>query len=233
MGKVGQVYLDDRTGQPEWVSVNTGFFGTSESLVPLSTASAESGTVRLAYDKQMIKDAPRVDADDHLDPQEEERLWAHYGLDYAAGTSGTGTYAGTESYAGTDTRASSGTGDAMTLSEEHLDVHTERREAGHARLRKYVVTDTETVTVPVTREEVRLEREPITEGNRGDAYSGADLTESEHEVTLTEERPVVTKETVPTERVRLAKDTVTEERAVSEEVRHEEVDLDATDDRRL
>jgi uncharacterized protein (TIGR02271 family) len=112
----------------------------------------------------------------------------------------------------------------MTLSEERLRVGTERHEAGRARLRKYVVTEERTVTVPVTREEVRLEREPVTDANRDDALSGPELTESEHEVVLTEERPVVEKETVPVERVRLSTDTVEDEARVSEEVRHEEVE---------
>ena len=79
----------------------------------------------------------------------------------------------------------------MTRSEEHLRVGTEKVEAGRARLRKYVVTEQQSVQVPVSREEVRVEREPITDANRGDALSGADITEEEHEVVLHEERPVV------------------------------------------
>ena len=239
IGKIGQVYLDDQTGQPQWISVNTGFFGTSESLVPLESATMEGDGVRVAHTKAVVKDAPKVDADQHLDPAEEQRLYQHYGMDYGSyddtsydTTRGTETYAGTDTYAGTttghDTTRSHDTDDAMTLSAEELHVGTERREAGRARLRKYVVTDTETVTVPVTREEVRLEREPITEANRGDAYSGPDLSEAEHEVVLTEERPVVQKETVPVERVRLETDTVTENRTITEDVRHEEIEAEGT-----
>ena len=73
----------------------------------------------------------------------------------------------------------------MTRSEEHLRVGTEQVEAGRARLRKYVVTEQQSVQVPVSREEVRVEREPITDANRGDALSGAEITEEEHEVVLT------------------------------------------------
>ncbi len=93
------------------------------------------------------------------------------------------------------------TDEAMTRSEEQLHVGTEQQETGKARLRKHIVTETETVQAPVSREEVRVEREPITEANRGQAMAGGDLTEEEHEVTLTEERAVVTKEAVPVERV--------------------------------
>ena len=79
----------------------------------------------------------------------------------------------------------------MTVSEERLNVGTQRREAGRARLRRYVVTENVTQTVPVQREEVRLEREPITEANRGAAVSGSEISEDEHEVVVHEERPVV------------------------------------------
>lgn len=117
----------------------------------------------------------------------------------------------------------------MTRSEEQVRVGTETRETGRVRLRKYVVTENVTQTVPVSREEVRLEREPITDENRGDALAGGDITEEEHEVVLTEERPVVQKEAVPVERVRLDKDTVTEQQQVDETVRKEEIELDESD----
>ena len=100
-------------------------------------------------------------------------------------------------------------------------------ETGRARLRKYIVTENVTQTVPVSREEVRIEREPITEANRGQALGGAGLSEDEHEVVLSEERPVVAKDTVPVERVRLDKDTVTDEQQITETVGKEEIDLDA------
>lgn len=227
VGKAGQVYLDDETGRPEWVSVNTGLFGMSESLVPLDSASVDDDVVRVGYAKDHIKDAPHVDAEQHLDVQDERRLYEHYGRDY--GTSyGTGY---DEVAAGGLTGEASGQArtsgdDAMTVSEERLNVGTERREAGRARLRKYVVTEDVQTTVPVTREEVRLEREPITDGNVGEAMEGPDITEGEHTVTLHEERPVVNKETVPVERVRLATETVRDEVPVNEQVRKERVETD-------
>ena len=118
----------------------------------------------------------------------------------------------------------------MTLSEERVEVGTQKREAGRARLRKYVVTENVTQTVPVQREEVRLEREPITEANRGAAESGPEISEEEHEVVLHEERPVVEKEAVPVERVRLDTETVTDDVTVNEEVRKEKVDTDIDED---
>jgi uncharacterized protein (TIGR02271 family) len=112
----------------------------------------------------------------------------------------------------------------MTRSEEQLKVGKTSRESGRARLRKYVVTEEEQVTVPVQREELRIEREPITEGNVDEAMGGPAISEEEHEVVLHEEEPVVEKRAVPKERVRLEKDTVTDERTVTEEVRKERID---------
>ncbi len=247
LGKIGGIFLDDQTGQPEWATVNTGLFGTRETFVPLAQAQAGAGEVRLPYAKEQVKGAPSVDADGgHLSQEEEAELYRYYGLDYSESRSDSGLSEGSAGYAGTTTgRADSGrdgvyddveeravghdtsgptTDDAMTRSEERLRVGTERVEAGRARLRKYVVTENVTQTVPVTREEVRVEREPITDGNVGQAMDGPAISEEEHEVVLHEERPIVAKEAVPVERVRLTTDTVTEEQTVSEELRKEQIE---------
>jgi uncharacterized protein (TIGR02271 family) len=118
------------------------------------------------------------------------------------------------------------TDQAMTRSEEELRVGTARREAGTARLRKYVVTENVTQTIPVQREEVRIEREPITEANADEALDGPAISEEEHEVVLHAEEPVVEKRAVPKERVRLDPDVVRDERTVSDEVRKEHIDID-------
>ena len=120
----------------------------------------------------------------------------------------------------------------MTRSEERLNVGTQTSEAGRARLRKYVVTENVTQTVPVRREEVRVEREPITDATRDEAMSGPAISEEEHEVVLHEERPVVAKEAVPVERVRLDTETVTDEVTVNEEVRKEQIETDLDADTR-
>ena len=105
-------------------------------------------------------------------------------------------------------------------------------EVGKARLRKYVVTEQQQVTVPVTREEVTLDREPITDANVGSALDGPTISEEEHEVTLHAERPVVDTEAVPVERVRLGKQTVTEQESVSAAVRKEQIEFDGPEGRR-
>lgn len=241
IGKVGQIYLDDATNQPEWMTVNTGLFGMSESFVPLTDARAEGDRVEVGYPKDLVKDAPRIDADKHLSEDEEATLYRHYGLDDSRtgttgrghDTRGTGTTGRGHDTRGTGTSgydtSGQGTDAAMTRSEEHLKVGKENREAGKARLRKYVVTEQEQVSVPVSREEVRVEREPITEENRGAATSGPEISEDEHEVVLHEERPVVDTEATPVERVRLDTEEVTEQETVSGEVRKERVDTDIPD----
>jgi len=147
------------------------------------------------------------------------------------GMATSGMTTGTTDTTGYDERGTVGhdtsgptTDNAMTRSEERLNVGTRSEEIGRARLRKYVVTENVTQTVPVQREEVRVEREPITDANRDAATSGADLSEEEHEVVLHEEQVVVEKTAVPKERVRLDTDTVTEQRSVSEQIRKEQIE---------
>lgn len=113
----------------------------------------------------------------------------------------------------------------MTRSEERLDVGTTQQEVGRARLRKYVTTEEETVTVPVKKERAVLETQPVTEANSGPATEGPSISEEEHEVVLSEERPVVGKTTEPVERVRLGTETHTEE-TVTEEVRKEHIEAE-------
>jgi uncharacterized protein (TIGR02271 family) len=260
IGSIGQLYADDDTGEPTWVTVKTGLFGTSQSFVPVEGAHSQGDDLVVPYTKEHVKDAPRVDVDGHLTPEEEDRLYTYYergartysdtrnddldtrkdvdfqgDADLNAGTPTTGIDRDrdldrdtTRGAVGHDTSGPT-TDDAMTRSEERLHVGTERETTGRARLRKYVTTENVTKTVPVQREEVRLEREPITDANRGEALRGPDISEEEHEVILHEERPVVEKETVPVERVRLDKDVVQEDVTVSEEVRKEHIDADGVD----
>jgi uncharacterized protein (TIGR02271 family) len=240
IGDVGQIYLDDATGRPEWATVRTGLFGTKESFVPVAEAQITDEGLRVPYDKDAVKDAPRVDADQgHLSQEEEADLYRHYGLDYSEARSDSGLPGGRNGKGNRDARGTVGhdtsgpsTDDAMTRSEEHLEVGTQQREAGRARLRKHVVTEQETVTVPVTREEVTLEREPITDANVGAATSGPTISEEEHEVVLHEEKPVVATEAVPVERVRLGKETVTEQEQVTGEVRKERIEAEGVDENR-
>ncbi|MEY9776938.1 PRC and DUF2382 domain-containing protein [Arthrobacter sp. MW3 TE3886] len=386
IGSIGQVFVDNEAGQPSWVTVRTGLFGMSESFVPLEGARLEGNDIVVPYNKNQVKDAPRIDADRPLEPAEEDRLYEHYRMESgrtyteantadaapttqqdttgtdraetrdATGTAGyatttpatdagpapttqqdttetdraetrdaTGTagYAtttpatdagpapttqqdttetdraetrdatGTAGYATTtpaadagpapttqqdttetdraETRDATGTagyatttpatdvGPAPTTQQDTTETdraetrdatgtagyatttpatdvgpapttqqdttETDRAEThdatGRARLRKYVTTETVTRTVPVQREEVRIEREPIAEEDRGEFAGRPD---SDDEVILHEERVIVTTETVPVERVHIVTETVTDEVTIREKVHKEHFD---------
>jgi uncharacterized protein (TIGR02271 family) len=225
IGKLNEIYLDRDTNQPEWALVNTGLLGTKSSFVPLHGAAPAGEDVRVAYASDRVKDAPSIEADGELSQQEEAELYRHYGLEYSEVGSGSGLAEDTTTDTGGRRRAD----DATTRSEEELRVGTAQHERGRVRLKKWVETEEVQQTVPVRREKVRVEREPITDANVDEAMSGPEISEAEHEVTLSEEEPVVEKRTVPKERVRLEKDVETDEEQVSGQVRKERIDVE--DDR--
>jgi uncharacterized protein (TIGR02271 family) len=246
LGTIDAIYLDNETGQPEWATVTSGLFTATIAFVPLAQAQDTGDSVQVPYDKQQVKNAPSMEAGGQLSQDEEAELYRHYGLDYSEHRSDSGLPAGErdrdgdgvyddvqDSAVGRDTSGPT-TDDAITRSEEELRVGTETRERGRARLRKHVTTEQQTVTVPVQREEVRVEREPIrepiTDANLDAATSGPQISEEEHEVTLREEEVVVEKRAVPKERVRLDTEPVTDERLVAEEVRKEHIELDGDQD---
>ena len=125
-------------------------------LRPASGASISGGDIVVSYDKETVKNAPRVDPDGHLSPDEEQALYDYYGVGGSATAvdrdvdydRDADTTARTDTTVGHDTSGPT-TDDAMTLSEERVNVGTQTREAGRARLRKYVVTENVTQTVPV------------------------------------------------------------------------------------
>lgn len=238
IGNVGQVYLDDVSGEPTWVTVKTGLFGTSESFVPVDSATYAGDEVRVPYTKDVVKDAPRVEADTNISPAEEDELYRYYG-----------TQQGTERYtseydrqhttagvAGThhdrdldaDRRDLHTDKDGVTLHEENVDIHAAPVAGGDqkVRLRKYTVTENVTKTVPVTREEVRLERTPATGADvERDAFTDKD-GEVVAETTLRNEEVVVDRDVRATENVSLGKESHTEQAQVTEPVRREEVEVE-------
>jgi stress response protein YsnF len=224
IGRIEDLYADERTGQPEWLAVTTGWFGSNISFVPLAGATRSGDDLSVPYGKDQVKNAPNIDPTGRLSEQEEARLYRHYGRDYDE------TWTGETDRERARTNAS--TDEAMTRSEEEMRVGVQKEEAGRVRLRKWVETELVQQTVPVKREKARLEREPITDENIDEAMSGPDLSEDEHEVILHEERPVVTTETVPKERVRVTKDTEVVEQPVEAEVRKERIEADGEVDRR-
>jgi uncharacterized protein (TIGR02271 family) len=242
IGTVSEVWIEEGSHEPAWVSVHTGLFGMKESFVPLQGAEAGTDALHVAVRKDQVKDAPKVDADGHLSSTEERELYEHYGLnnmtregrDGRAGQAPTSRNGGQARQNAGQARQDAGQArqngqnrrddTELTRSEERLRVGTQAEESGHVRLRKYVVTENQQVTVPVRHEEVRIDREPIPEGSgtRGNAT----ISEDQRDMTLHAEKPVVQKDTVAMERVRLDKETVTEDQTVQGEVRKEQIDID-------
>jgi uncharacterized protein (TIGR02271 family) len=236
IGKVGTIYTDDDSGHPSFATVSTGLFGTSESFVPLENARMDGDDLRVDYTKEQVKDAPRVDADGQLSPEEEERLYEHYRLDR-------GDRGGNRDRdrdrdhdhdrdkdrdRDLDGDRDRGHGDTETVTahEERLNVGTRTEETGRARLRKYTTTETEKVEVPVSKEKLVVEREEVSGEARRGGLDDATDGDRDEEIVLREERPVVEKETVERERVHVGKEKFTDSETVSDELRTEHVDVE-------
>lgn len=257
IGDVGQVYLDTDSGQPEWMSVRTGMFGTKETFVPLGPAELRGDEVLVPFGADKVRHAPRVTIEGgHLPASEEARLYEYYGLQYrpygqreqAGEAAATAPPEREETMAATATEYQETSGfqetsglaaeapsreaaldqEAMTRSEERLLVGTEWRESGRAKLHKYVVTEEQQQTIPVREERIRVVHEPVSEDERERTFS--EIGESEQEVVLHSERPVVETETVPVERVRLDKEVVTHDETVGRQVRKERIDVEGVAD---
>ncbi len=186
LGPMGQLYVDDATGEPSWVTVATHSMGNPESFAPLRGATLTGSDVRLPYTHAKVYDSPKMSLDGHLSPEEEQHLLRYYGLlaekddvpvETAAGTAGLADTGGTgrpdadradagRADAGrARTQTSRPEGDySMTRSEEQLRVGTEIRETERVRLVKRVVTEDVTMTVQIRREELVLERVPVKDG---------------------------------------------------------------------
>ncbi|QCU78827.1 DUF2382 domain-containing protein [Citricoccus sp. SGAir0253] len=276
IGSVGQVYLDDQTDRPTFVTVRTGLFGMNETFIPVSEATQTADGLTVPFDKAFVKDAPNIDADGSLTPEEERRIYEYYRMDYGHTTGYDGTAADYTGPTGTDSglrdtdrdaglAASSGTAasgvsglgvqrgaddrtaadldrdvadrdtvgrdvdtdrETVVARNEELNVGTEVRESGRVRLRKHTYTDTETVEVPVTREDVVVERETIDPNSPEAQRSTGD---EEVVVTTHEEVPVVDK-TATAEKVTVDKTRVQDTERVSGTVQHEDIEVEGDGD---
>ena len=231
LGDVTAVYADDVTGRPDWMTVSTGWFGGAEQFVPIAGTTMDGDDLRTSFDEETVKGAPSVEDDDHLAADEERRLFEHYGMDPDAGPSADDDVARADEgygYSAAGRPATDGGGDdaSVTRSEEELRVEKTQRATGTARLRKYVVTEDVTMTVPVRKEVARITRETIGDDEGG--TNGGTIADGEtvEEITLSEEEITVEKDVVAKERVGLETETVTEDRQVSETVRKEQVETE-------
>jgi uncharacterized protein (TIGR02271 family) len=252
IGSVEDIFQDYDTGEPEWIGVSAGMFGTKRALVPVQGADVRDDGVYVPYSKDQIKDAPNIDGDE-IDESSERSLYTHYGLSYSdrrsestlreGGPAMSGEHVGTTG----ERPGTMGAGDEadvrgradiqgetdvqgegmVTRHEEELRVGTQDVDAGQARLRKWVETEPEQVDVALRRETARVTREPV------DRPAGeGEIGEEEIDVPLRGEEAVLEKETVAKERVGLEKDVETERETVGDEVRKEQIDVEGDVDRR-
>ncbi len=223
IGSVEEIYVDDETEQPEWIGLGAGFFGTKRVIVPVQGADLTGDRVTVPYTKDQIQATPDIDGDE-ISQATEAELYSHYGLEYSERRSDTGLPEGGYGTGVTDTtRERTGTvgeGDVVRA-EEEIQVGKHETEAGRARLRKWVETEPVEADVELRRETARVTREPIDQ-----PVSDAELGEEEVEVTLREEKPVVEKETVAKERIRVDKEVEVGHETVGDELRKERVEIE-------
>jgi stress response protein YsnF len=253
IGTVEHFYVDDLTGAPTWVAVTTGMFGTRQSIVPaLDATFTDDGGLRLPVAVDAVKSAPHLTGD-HLTPDDEAELRRHYGSGTDAGREAPATppvpspattavpgpalaAAPTVQIPAESPRPPAADDTAMTRSEERLVAGAERVATTRARLVKYVVTEEVQITVPIRREEIRIEHVPI---DAPDDEPGETLLTDQatvpgparglpDEIILHTERPVVSVEVVPVERVRLRTEVVQGQETVTGQVQREEIVVEKT-----
>ncbi|MDO5618124.1 DUF2382 domain-containing protein [Kocuria sp.] len=262
VGDVAQLYLDDATGEPNWVTVNTGLFGTNETFVPLDQARVNNGEIHVPYPKDFIKDAPNLDADAHIDEHQEDELYRYYGLiggttdagqagqhdglgerGDADGTAESAGAAGTAGAAG-----AAGAAGGVAASHQERDVEDDRARLGHDDTPESQGQYTRGQQAGAAGDYPDERGEYVHEGDQG--QHGLDCAEDrsaenqprnqapgaeENSVVRHEEQVNVGTERVQTGRARLRKRVVTEQETITVPVEREEVevinDADVADDR--
>ena len=221
LGSVEEIFIDEETGEPEWIGLGTGFFGTKRVLVPVKGAELREDAVYVPYSKEQVKDTPDIDSD-QISQETEGELYAHYGLDYSERRSGSGLPEG-----GPQKQRGTTGEEEVVRTEEELQVGKRETEAGRARLRKWVETEPVEADVELKRERARVTREPVDQ-----PVSDAEIGEQDVEVPLREEEAVVQKQAVAKERVGLEKDVETDRETVSDELRKERVEVEGDVDKK-
>ncbi len=227
IGKVEEVFHDTDTDQPEWIGIGTGFFSSKRVLVPVASAEVREDGIYVPYSKDHVSGAPNIDGDE-ISQETEAELYSFYGIEYGENRSDSGLPEGTQTDSTethTDTTRTPDridSSETVTRSEEELRTGTRQREAGQVRVRKYVDTEKVQTTVPTSREEVTVERVPVSEGTSTEA----EFSEGELTVPIVEEEAVVEKRPVVKEELRVSKETVTGEETVEGDVRKERIDID-------
>jgi uncharacterized protein (TIGR02271 family) len=229
LGHVGAVYFDNATGRPAWAAVQGP---RHTAVVPLELSRFDGTTLHVPFGADRLRSAPHHHPSTQISHRDGEDLYRHYGIGPTpqmgppdVGPTGA-VGAGAPGLRPGEAADPAEEGE-MIRSEERLRVGTETVRVGRARLVKYLVTEDVTYTVPVSREEVRLEYEHLSEPEH--VIAGTAPAEETYEVTRYEERVLFTKQTVAVERVRMVKRVVTTEQAVTGQVRAEHIDVHVLD----
>jgi len=123
-----------------------------------------------------------------------------------------------------------GQSQVMQLGQEELVANKEVVQTGEVSLRKEVITETQTIEVPVSREEVVIERRPIDSQEvaaAGSTLNASTLREGEEiRIPVSEERVTIDKRVVPREEIEVSKQRVEHLETISEDVSHEEVAIE-------
>jgi uncharacterized protein (TIGR02271 family) len=236
-GRLIELFVGKTSGEPEFGIVALGN-GEERVAVPLTGAlRGPGGTVVLPFAAERVLAAPRMQGEVDEIPAEVGRLiHEQFGMHDAptAATTPLPPTAATAPLPPTPPAAPLPANDhedvEVTLSEEQLAVETRAHATERVRVRKHVVTEEVTVTVTLRREELVIEREPVPATSHQAATTDFPLGDDGREVefVLHAEEPVVTKRVVPVERVRINRNTITEERRIADTVRRERVDVDET-----
>lgn len=223
VGSLTDVFFDTGTGVPNWALVEVG----SESgarFVPLTGAEILSAGLHVPLAHAVIARSPAASRPGPPDPDTEQQLSSYY----------QSVQSGERQADDLSPKPAAGSADdddVMIVSEERLRTGTEVRPSSRVKITKQIVTEQVTQTVPVRREELRIERIPIEADSSGDPGTAGiegdhhEFGQGEYEIVLYEERVVVTTVVVPVERVRLNTQTVTEDVVVTEDLRKEHVKL--------
>ena len=240
-GSIVNLFVDRQTARPIWALVRTGLLGSRQTLVPLDQATIPlaavvrgAGSVQVPFETTTILDAPSVPVGEEIPDAVAVALRRYYNLGGSGAPSeGDDGRPGTEpddaraAAPDATTRSATATvstepGGTMIRSEEELRVRMRQR-VRRVRIKRYVVTDYVTQTIPVRREELRLEEHLVDEP---DLTAPPTRPGDAMEMVLHQEEVVVSKRVVPRERVRLRVQTVTERRRLSSEVRKERIEVD-------
>jgi uncharacterized protein (TIGR02271 family) len=216
-GTLTELFVGKSSGAPEFGVVALGN-GEERVVVPLAGARREADGVVLPFPAERVLAAPRMQSDvDEIPSEVGQIILDHFGVQTDATTPMAPVHEDEDV--------------EVTLSEEQLAVETRAVATERVRVRKHVVTEEVTVTVTLRREELVIEREPVAGTSHQASETGFPLAEGggdDVEFVLHAEEPVVTKRVVPVERVRVNRNTITEERRISDTVRRERVDVDET-----